>query len=170
MSHYVFKPYHPIFTELFEKEKKRLREFLSEDVVIEHFGSTAVPGLGGKGIIDIAVPVDYQVMQEISQKVQLAGYLYQPNEGNENRIVHIIDLEDPVDDERRYHLHVMNKDSEEITNMLLFRDYLRNHLEDREAYAKIKEEAVNLGKDNKAAYMSHKEPVILEIIRKAGKN
>lgn len=53
MSKYVFKPYNSIFPELFEKEKERLSKYLTGEYQIEHVGSTAVQGLGGKGIIDI---------------------------------------------------------------------------------------------------------------------
>ena len=47
---YVFKPYSKIFPELFQKEKERISPNLKEALAIEHVGSTAVPGLGGKGI------------------------------------------------------------------------------------------------------------------------
>jgi GrpB-like predicted nucleotidyltransferase (UPF0157 family) len=167
MSRYVFKPYHSIFPELFEKEKYRLREILGDEVQIEHFGSTAVPGLGGKGIIDIAIPVESEKLQEISQKVRKAGYIHQPNDGNSHRIVHIIDLEDPIEGERRYHLHVVDTDSEQYINSILLRDFLRAHPAEREQYARIKEEAVNLNKTNKEEYLSYKGPVIMGILRKA---
>lgn len=55
MLKYVFRPYDPIFPKLFIKEKNRLKKFLGRTVLIEHVGSTAIPGLGGKGIIDIAI-------------------------------------------------------------------------------------------------------------------
>lgn len=54
---YVFKPYNPVFSKLFETEKKRLSNYLTGLFRIEHVGSTAVPGLGGKGIIDIYIVV-----------------------------------------------------------------------------------------------------------------
>jgi GrpB-like predicted nucleotidyltransferase (UPF0157 family) len=45
---YFFRPYNPIFPKLFENEKIRLRKALGKTVQIDHIGSTAVPGLGGK--------------------------------------------------------------------------------------------------------------------------
>ena len=51
MKKYVFKPYNPKFPVLFEQEKQRIASHLKEKAPIEHVGSTAVPGLGGKGII-----------------------------------------------------------------------------------------------------------------------
>jgi len=52
---YVFKAYSPIFPKLFEKEKDRIKKILGENDLIEHVGSTAVPGLGGKEINDIYI-------------------------------------------------------------------------------------------------------------------
>ncbi len=51
MIEYVFKPYDPSFPKLFEEEKKRLEKFLTGTFCIEHFGSTAVPRLGGKELL-----------------------------------------------------------------------------------------------------------------------
>jgi GrpB-like predicted nucleotidyltransferase (UPF0157 family) len=74
MKKYVFKPYHKIFPQLFLKEKKRITGSLGMSAVIEHIGSTAVLGLGGKGIIDMAIPVDKRDMDSASQQLQNLGY------------------------------------------------------------------------------------------------
>ena len=50
---YIFRPYNPIFPELFKNEKERMEKILGDNLKIEHIGSTAVMGLGGKGVIDI---------------------------------------------------------------------------------------------------------------------
>lgn len=55
MNKYVFKPYSALFPNLFAKEKARIVQHFLFPASIEHVGSTAVPGLGGKGIIDIAI-------------------------------------------------------------------------------------------------------------------
>lgn len=67
MKKYVFKPYKESFPELFDNEKKRIAALLGTDPVIEHIGSTAVPGLGGKGIIDIAIAVKKENLSQVSQ-------------------------------------------------------------------------------------------------------
>ncbi len=69
MKKYIFDPYDEIFPELFAKEKKRIASYLPKALQIEHVGSTAVPGLGGKGIIDIAILVEKQDIEEISLKL-----------------------------------------------------------------------------------------------------
>lgn len=55
MRKYIFKSYDPLFKELFDKEKSKLKKILQKNTEIEHVGSTSVSGLGGKGIIDIAI-------------------------------------------------------------------------------------------------------------------
>ena len=55
MKKYVFKSYNKIFPEIFEKEKEKICDFIEETILIEHVGSTSIPNLGGKGIIDIAI-------------------------------------------------------------------------------------------------------------------
>ena len=64
MNKYIFKPYHEIFPKLFEQEKLRLSKYLTGEYMIEHIGSTAVPGLGGKGIIDIMISVSKDKMRD----------------------------------------------------------------------------------------------------------
>ena len=71
MKKYLFKPYSKIFPDLFEREKERISSHIKEDLVIEHVGSTAVPGLGGKGIIDIAIAVSKKEMESVSKQLQI---------------------------------------------------------------------------------------------------
>lgn len=55
---YVYKPYNELFSKLFLEEKRRLLNILKEECFdVKHIGSTAIPGLGGKGIIDIGITV-----------------------------------------------------------------------------------------------------------------
>ena len=65
MKKYVFRPYSEIFPKLFAAEKIRIAKSIETDGVIEHVGSTAIPGLGGKGIIDIAIAVDKEKLETV---------------------------------------------------------------------------------------------------------
>jgi len=56
---YIFRPYNPIFPELFKNEKERMEKILGDNLQIEHIGSTAVLGLGGKGVIDILISIPF---------------------------------------------------------------------------------------------------------------
>jgi len=94
MSKYVFKPYDEIMPILFKQEKERLLKFLKVEVIIEHVGSTAVPGLGGKGIIDICIAVNKDKMLIISSQIQKIGYEFKQHASVEDRLFHQIDLPD----------------------------------------------------------------------------
>lgn len=76
MKKYVFRPYSPLFLELFLKEKSRIASNIP--AWIEQIGSTAVPGLGGKGVIDIGISVDQKNMDAISIQLQSIGYEFKP--------------------------------------------------------------------------------------------
>lgn len=78
MKKYVFKFYSKIFPGLFQKEKNRILSHVHQPLIIEHISSTAVPGLGEKGIIDIAVAVHKQDIEEVSRGIQALGYEFRP--------------------------------------------------------------------------------------------
>lgn len=164
MFRYVFKPYDPIYPERFSKEKERLKKFLGEIVSIEHVGSTSIPGMGGKGIIDIAVAANSREdLSEVSSKLIEAGYYYEQADGTPDRWFH----GRKVTDSERYHLHLTYEGSRDWIEMNAFRDYLKTHPEDFEEYAQIKKQAAELSNQDAKTYMSIKQPIISEIIRKA---
>lgn len=167
MSKYVFKPYNPIFPTLFKNEKKRLKLYLTHEYRIEHVGSTAVPNLGGKGIIDIYIVAPKEDLERISQEVLKAKYEYRPRVSVDQHVFHRIDLPDPLDGIRRYHIHISFPEAEDFQNAIKFRDYLRRHPEAVKQYAKIKQKAAQDASQDKNTYMLIKTPVIEEILHKA---
>src|SRR5258708_39095278 len=98
MKKYVFKPYSKIFPELFEKEKQRILVHVKTALTIEHIGSTAVPDLGGKGIIDIAIAVNKQELDSVSKQLQSLGYEFRPTFSTPDRLYFIIYLPDPEEE------------------------------------------------------------------------
>ena len=85
---YVYKPYSPLFPELFEKEKQRIALALPCSCKIEHVGSTSIEGLGGKGIIDIAIATDHKNLKEITTALQNIGYEFRPSFSTEEMLHH----------------------------------------------------------------------------------
>ncbi len=170
MSIYVFKLYDPVFPELFEKEKDRLKSFLKKDYLIEHVGSTSVSGLGGKGIIDICLEIPEQDKEEVWKDLEKAGYILRPNLTSDMHVTHTIFLPDPIEGERKYNLHVREPNSPWLKEALAFRDYLRKNPEDVKRYSDIKEKAAIEAKGNRDIYQSIKKSVIDEIYSKAMKD
>lgn len=166
-SKYSYKPYDSSFPKLYDTEKLRLSEYLSGDYEIEHIGSTAVPGLGGKGIIDIMIAAPKEKMKAYSAQLEKAGYEYVERASNEQRLFHWQDLPDPKETFRRYHIHLTYLESGEWSKAISFRDYLRTHPDDLKRYADTKLAAIEQSKNTKDDYMSVKEPVIQNILNKA---
>jgi GrpB-like predicted nucleotidyltransferase (UPF0157 family) len=169
-----FLPYDPEFPELFALEKQRLQTRVPEAVTIEHFGSTAVPGLGGKGIIDIYVLVPRRVLYEASEKVQGLGYIYDEDGGLiDERLFHRWITEDKVGRPRIYHLHLSYEGYSDFTHCLAFRDYLCTHPEAAQQYATAKQMAAVAAAQQpdrsarRQAYVSGKERMLLAILSKA---
>lgn len=169
MKKYQFKPYNPNFPKLFEEEKQRLSRYLSGDYQIEHIGSTAVPGLGGKGIVDIMVAVARNKMKAISQQAQKAGYIFRPLAGTETRLFLRTKYPENFSKIPVYHLHITYPESSDWEQAIAFRDYLRTHPEDLNRYAQIKKKAAKESNEDYEIYKNIKSDVLQEIIRKAFK-
>jgi len=155
-----------LFSRLFEKEKERIAHHLKEALLIEHVGSTAIPGLGGKGIIDIAIGVQQDKMQHICTALQQLGYEFRQAYSTQDRLYFIIYLPDPEEGERRYHIHLTYPESHDWKDLIHFRDYLRAHSEEALEYASLKEKAAAIANQNGDLYRKLKEPIFEKIRHK----
>jgi len=119
---------------LFEREADRIRTALGPRVLaLEHVGSTSVPGLAAKPIIDVLLVVaDSADERSYGKSLAAAGYALQFREPDwfEHRLFKSRDPE--------VNLHVLSQGCPEIERMLQFRDWLRSHAEDRHRYAAAK--------------------------------
>lgn len=159
MKKYVFKPYHENFPKLFNDERKRIAALLGTGAIIEHIGSTAVPGLGGKGIIDIAIAVKKENLSKVSQQLQSLGYEFRPTFSTPDRLYFIIYLPDIEEGTRRYHVHLTYPENHEWKEFLSFRDYLRRHPEATQEYAKLKQKAAQEANHEGEQYRKLKKPM-----------
>lgn len=159
MKKYVFKPYSNIFPELFRKEKERIASRVTKAIAIEHVGSTAVPGLGGKGIIDIAIAVPKDAMDSTIKELQSLGYEFRPSFSTPDRAYFVIFLPDPEEETRRYHVHLTFPESNEWEELIGFRDYLREHPEEALEYAELKRKAALEANHEGEKYRKIKEPM-----------
>ncbi|MDB6081642.1 MAG: hypothetical protein JWO53_914 [Chlamydiia bacterium] len=163
MMKYIYKPYSKIFPELFQKEKDRILAEMSIDYYIEHVGSTAVPGLGGKGIIDIAIAVNQHDMEAVSKQLQMLGYEYREAFSTPQRLYLMIFLPDPEEEKRRYHIHLTYPENSEWKEFIGFRDYLRSHPSEAARYAEIKKQAVLEANQDGELYRKMKAPMFKKI-------
>ena len=157
---------------LYRKEEALILRSIGQfTVAIEHIGSTSVPGLGGKPIIDIMVAVHSLVDAEKCIKpLESIGYEYVPElEASlpERRYFH----KGHPPKEQHYHLHMVELNGHLWKLQLLFRDYLRNHPETAREYFELKKRlAIKYGSDREGfthAKTSFIESVTAKAIRES---
>ncbi len=167
MGKYTFKPYNPKFKKIYLKEKAKLQKILPNKTKIEHVGSTAVLGLGGKGIIDIAILSSKKDWKKYMSLLEKKGFEYKPHPGDEKRkfMQKIIRYSGG---ERRVHLH-LTLTKEFWNSFISFRNYLRKNKEERDKYAKIKREGAKCAKDDGKKYGAYKMDFLKDLARKAQK-
>jgi GrpB-like predicted nucleotidyltransferase (UPF0157 family) len=155
--------YDPAWPDLFEREAARIRSALGERaVLLEHAGSTAVPGLPAKPRIDIVLAVPESADEPAYvPPLEAVGYSLRIREPDwyEHRV-----FKGPDTD---VNLHVFTVGCEEIDRMLLFRDWLRANAADRELYARTKRELVTRDWKYVQHYADAKTGIVEEIVARA---
>jgi GrpB-like predicted nucleotidyltransferase (UPF0157 family) len=108
---------------------------------IEHAGSTAIPGLAAKPIIDIfiAVPSVEVARTKLVEPIEAIGYVFWAENPNKDRMFFVKGMP-PYGDRRTHHIHVFEPTSESFRRALAFRDYLRAHPDEAEQYRQLKQE------------------------------
>lgn len=155
--------YNPDWPVLFRREADRIRRILGETVrAIEHVGSTSVPGLSAKPIIDILLVVsDPSDEPRYVAPLEAEGYRLVIREPDWNR--HRV-LKGPDTD---INLHVLPEGSEEVRRMTAFRDRLRSTPEDRTLYERTKRELAARTWTYVQDYADAKSRVVEEILSRA---
>lgn len=151
-------PYDPNWPDVYDALARDLRTALAGAALhLEHVGSTSVPGLPAKPVIDIDLTVNDPASEaSYAPPLEAIGYRLTVREPSwhQHRCFRL--------DQPRVNLHVFGPDSPELLRHQLFRDWLRIHPDDRNLYARAKEDAIPGGGDV-TAYNARKEPAIREI-------
>lgn len=155
--------YDPLWPELFEREAHRIRAVLGERaLLLEHTGSTSVPGLVAKPVVDILLVVtDSSAEEQYAPLLHSAGYSLKIREidWHQHRMFKGPDAD--------INLHVFSTDCPEIDRMLLFRNWLRSHAADRELYARTKLALARQEWRYTQNYADAKTTVVAEILARA---
>lgn len=145
---------------LFEKEKSRLQHLLQGNSYrIFHIGSTSVPGLAAKPIIDL-MPVVYNLHQidALNEEMELLGYIVKGENGLPGRRYF-----EKGDDQHTHHVHLFQLGNEDIIRHLAFRDYLRAHPKEAQRYGQLKKESALNYPDDITAYIAAKASLVKEV-------
>ena len=159
-------PYDPHWPELFKEEKAHLLSCLPKTLVnrIEHFGSTAVPGLTAKPIVDMLVEVTS--LDETRQKVpfilepKVYDYFWRPVWGDDTPPFYAFFIKRDADGNRTHHIHLVEAHFE-LWDRLLFRDYLIEHPHVAQDYSKLKLKLSNIHVNDRVAYTEAKTDFIV---------
>ncbi len=160
-------PYDPTWPLRFEQVRGHLLGILSRQKVrIEHVGSTSVPGLAAKPVLDIDIVLENAAdFTEVKTLLEANGYRHLGDLGITGR--EAFKYQDKPQF-MRHNLYVLSVDADEFMRHLTFRDWLRGHPEDREAYAQVKIAAAQKFPNDISAYIDAKSNVILEIYTRCG--
>ncbi|KRL01127.1 GrpB family protein [Liquorilactobacillus capillatus] len=162
-EHVVVKPYN----DRWPLEFAKIQTFLKKNIGylslrIEHVGSTAIPGLSAKPIIDIDVVIsDYTNFEELKQHLFTLGYIYEGTLGIPDR--HAFKYNPASSTLFLHHLYVCPLYSKELLKHLFFRDYLRQHPLACKRYGMIKQEAATLFPNDIERYIAYKKDFIISI-------
>ena len=161
-------PHEPNWRSAFETESKLIALALKDNVVaIHHIGSTAIPQIHAKPIIDILVEVkDITKIDVQSSALEALGYEAMGEFGISGRRFFRKGNEAGI---RTHHLHGFEVGSPQIERHLAFRDYMIAHSEAAQEYSELKRKLAEKYPDNIQPYMDGKDGFIKEIDRKAAK-
>ena len=156
--------YDPDWPKLFAELGKRLRaELGGEAVRIDHIGSTAVPGLAAKPVIDVQISVEsLGAIDSFRPGIERCGFAWRSQNPDLTKRYFREQA-----GRRRTHVHVRQVGSFSEQFALLFRDYLRTHPGRARAYAQLKRELAPLLISEREAYVRAKGPFVWETIQMA---
>lgn len=155
----ILLPWDPKWAAMYESEAATIREALGEKaLLVEHMGSTAVPGLIAKPCIDILLAVaDSADEDAYVPELDAAGFVLRLRhpDWNEHRVL--------KSERINVNLHVWSAGHSEITRHITFRDWLRTHPEDRDAYAAAKQRVAQGNFELMNEYADAKNEIVSQI-------
>jgi GrpB-like predicted nucleotidyltransferase (UPF0157 family) len=154
---------------LFDEEAKRLRAVLDPSLIVglEHFGSTAIPGLSAKPIIDILIAVRSLAAAQATfvEALRKLDYVYWADNPKKDRLFFVKGMP-PFGSRRSHHVHVTEPQGE-MWRRLAFRDYLRAHPDEAEEYEQLKRRLAAEHQADREAYTDAKSAYVEGVMRKA---
>jgi GrpB-like predicted nucleotidyltransferase (UPF0157 family) len=145
--------YDPSWPTLFAQERNLILQAVGQWIEeVEHVGSTAIPGLDAKPVVDLVVGLkDMSDALSLVEPLRSLGYSYwaEGAKAHHHLFVRFVDLEMSA---RTHNLHVVEAGGQYWEERLLFRDYLRKHPETAKKYARLKHRLATRHRDDREAY------------------
>ncbi len=159
-------PYNPKWAKEFEKERERILVKLESTyaVDVQHIGSTSVPGLTAKPLIDMSLGVRrFKDVEKLVKPLRELGYIF------DRKFQHQRFFAKGPDSKRTHYLHVMRYDGVKWRNDRAFREYLIEHPKQVHAYSKLKMELAQKYPNDRQKYSDGKDKFIKHILKLANK-
>jgi GrpB-like predicted nucleotidyltransferase (UPF0157 family) len=162
--------YDPSWPRLFDEERALLDRVLPMNQIlsIEHAGSTAIPGLAAKPIIDIFISVRSieEARGSLVRPIEGMGYVYWAENPQKDRMFFVKGMP-PYGERRTHHVHIFEPMSEFLQRALAFRDYLRERPDEAERYRQLKQELAQRYRSDREAYTRAKDSYVLGVVEMA---
>lgn len=162
-------PYNPEYPKIFNEIKEFICGVIPYPVQIEHVGSTAVPGLGGREIIDVLVIAEQEYMRRIAELLEARGFRCNPQASIPLEKLFVSGPYKYKGREYHVHIHITFKGSREHEEKLLFRDYLRENPEEAKRYYGLKKMWMEKAGSDPSRYRKCKAAYIRAVLKNAGK-
>ncbi len=164
MRNIIVVPHNPLWPEQFRREAALISAIFGEALIsIHHIGSTAIPGLSAKPVLDIMPLVrDISKVETYNRAMMDAGYQPKGEYGIVGRRFFVKGGEA----DRTHHLHVYERDHSEVERHLAFRDYLAAHPDEAQEYGLLKKRLAREFRDDIDGYMAGKDSFIKGILAK----
>jgi len=160
--------YDPSWHTRFVEQQTRLAVLLASWLAgkIEHIGSTSVPGLISKPIVDILAPVHSLTASRAAIPIlQKDGWLFWPDDPNQYYRLWFLR---PCPTARTHHLQVIRHDHPNLQALIVFRDVLRRDMHARAAYSALKSDLASKHQSDRNAYANAKTEFVRAILRAEG--
>ena len=164
MRQVIVTPYQSSWPDAFQQAKEQLEAVFGDRLLaVHHIGSTSVPGLSAKPILDILPVVDsLDGIGTFNAAMEAIGYEVKGEFGMPGRRYYR-----KGGDDRTHHIHLYAAGNPEIMRHVIFRDYLREHPQEVEAYSAIKEQLAQQYPEDISAYIAGKDSFVKAMEQRA---
>jgi GrpB-like predicted nucleotidyltransferase (UPF0157 family) len=160
--------YDPVWPHRFAEQRDRAAAILAPWLAapIEHIGSTSVPGLPAKPVIDMLAPVRSLIRAQAAvTPLQANGWVFWPDDPCRDYRLWFLR---PRPEARTHHLHLIEHDHPQARALIAFRDALRAEPALRTGYAGLKQQLARQHRGNRNAYTNAKREFVAEVLHSAG--
>lgn len=151
---------------IYKKIEKQLRKDLLSEIQIEHVGSTAIPNMYGKNIIDILVGAkdnqEFEFIKKVLEKNNFIG-----SEKSRDNVYQFFASTDSETGSGDVHIHLVIKDTDRFRDFIILRDYLLNNKEETRNYSNLKKKLISNGITERKEYKKQKSEYVTALLNRA---